>query len=157
MATKQRNQQTFSAFVPELNDVLYFHCWTTDTRCGFCHSCWCSELEGTSKAATTKVSYYNRTWERFDYETVLRRAIEKFPKSIAKELHEQLIERKAKEESDKANAFVERFKALHDGLTDRQKEVLAQTPPMQTQEDADRMMGIMGVMNVFNQMEGTRA
>ena len=153
MATKQRNQQTFSAFVPELNDVLYFHCWTTDTRYGFCHSCWCSELEGTSKAATTKVSYYNRTWERFDYETVLRRAIEKFPKSIAKELHEQLSERKAKEVHEQCEKQIAAFKQLHAGLTDRQKEVLAQTPPMQSEEDMHRMMGIMGVMNVFNQMQ----
>lgn len=153
MATKQRNQQTFSAFVPELNDVLYFHCWTTDTRYGFCHSCWCSELEGTSKASTTKVSYYNRTWERFDYETVLRRAIEKFPKSIAKELHEQLIERKAKEVHEQCEKQIAAFKQLHAGLTDRQKEVLAQTPPMQSEEDMHRMMGIMGVMNVFNQMQ----
>ena len=150
MATRIYSQKLFTATIDGIDYT--FGCHTTDTRNGFCHTCYDYTHDKTSK-----VSYYNRTWERFTYETVLRRAIEKCPKRLQQELNDQLIEGKAKEESDKANAFVERFKALHDGLTDRQKEVLAQTPPMQTQEDADRMMGIMGVMNVFNQMEGTRA
>ena len=151
MATRQYNKQTFSAFVPELNDVLYFHCWTTNTRNGFCHSCWCDWLEGTSVSATTKISYYNRTWERFDYESVLKRAIEKFPKSMREDLN-LMVERKARGEHERAEEQIRRFKELHDGLTDRQKELLAQTPPMQTQEDSDRMMGIMGIMNIFNHL-----
>ena len=152
MATKQRNQQTFTADVTGYG-TLYFHAWTTDTRCGFCHSVWCDDLERlSSKSATTKVSYYNRTWERFDYETVLRRAIEKFPKAMQQELNDQLIERKAKAEHERCEAMVGRFKQLHAGLTDRQKEVLAQTPPMQSEEDMHRMMGIMGVMNIFNSL-----
>lgn len=152
MATKRYNQQTFTADVTGYGTIV-FHAYTTDQWDGFCHSVWCDDIERlTSKSATTRVKYYNRTWESFEYETCLRKAIEKFPKAMQQELHEQLIEHKEKEIHERCEKQLARFKELHAGLTDRQKEVLAQTPPMQTQEDADRMMGIMGVMNIFNQM-----
>ena len=142
---KEYNRRLFTATI---DGITYtFGCHTTNTRNGFCHTCYDYAHDKTSKC-----SYYNRTWECFEYETVLRRAIEKCPKHLQKPLTDILIERKRQQEHEEAEAFVERFKKLHDGLTDRQKEVLAQAPPMQSEEDAHRMMGIMGVMNVFNEM-----
>lgn len=49
-------------------------CYTTDTRNGFCHTCVVDGL------TDTKISYFNRTWETYDYETVLRVAIKKYNK-----------------------------------------------------------------------------
>ena len=152
MASRQYNKQTFTADVTGYGTIC-FHAWTTDTRCGFCHSVWCDDLERlSSKPATTKISYYNRTWERFDYETCLRQAIDKFPKAMRQELYDQLIERKAKAEHDKAEALVAAFKRMHEGLTDKQKQLLAEQPPMQTEEDMHRTMGIMGAFNLLNGM-----
>ena len=145
MATRCYSQRLFTATI---NGTDYtFGCHTTDTRNGFCHTCYDYESDRTSK-----VSYYNRTWESFEYETVLRRAIEKYPKAIREQLHAILIEHKRQEEHEQCEAQVQRFKELHDGLTDKQKELLAQTPPMQSEEDMHRMMGIMGIMNIFNGM-----
>lgn len=150
MATRIYGQKLFTATIDGKDYT--FGCHTTDTRNGFCHTCYDYTHDKTSK-----VSYYNRTWESFEYETVLRRAIEKCPKRLQQPLTDILIHKKAQEVHEQCEKQLAAFKQLHAGLTDRQKEVLAQTPPMQTQEDADRMMGIMGVMNVFNQLEGTRA
>lgn len=47
-------------------------CWSTNTRNGFCHTCHIVGL------TDTKLSYFNRTWESFEYETVLINAIEKY-------------------------------------------------------------------------------
>lgn len=145
MATRCYSQKLFTATID--GSTYTFGCHTTDTRNGFCHTCYDYAHDKTSK-----VSYYNRTWESFEYETVLRRAIEKCPKRLQQPLTDILIHKKEQEIHEQCEAQVQRFKELHDGLTDKQKELLAQTPPMQSEEDMHRMMGIMGMMNIFNGM-----
>ena len=145
MATRIYSQKLFTATI---NGTDYtFGCHTTDTRNGFCHTCYDYTHDKTSK-----VSYYNRTWERFTYETVLRRAIEKCPKRLQQELTDQLIEGKAKAEHERCEAMVGRFKELHAGLTDKQKQLLAEQPPMQSEKDVQFTMGVMGAMNLLNAM-----
>lgn len=122
MATKRYNQQNFTANV---NGKSYeFYCWTTSTRNGFCHS---AEIYCQSYIGCVKQSWINRTWERFTYETALRRAIEKCPKEDREELTAILIERKAQKEHEEAEAFLNSFKAMHDRLTPENKELLAKT------------------------------
>lgn len=146
---RKRNQETFVARIDD-NDYL-FHAWTTDTRNGFCHTVWCYDIERlSSKSAYTKVSYINRTWESFRYAHCLEQAIRKFPKAMQAELKEQLIDRKNREEHERCKQFEQQFKQLYDGLTDRQKEVLAQAPPMQSESDVKFTMGVMGFMNLLN-------
>lgn len=152
MATKQRNCKTFAAIIN--GESYFFHCYTTDTRNGFCHTCWCDQLNGlTSKSDTTKVSYYNRTWESFPYETVLYRAIRKFPQAMQEELTKQIILHERQAEEERCDKMFGRFKELHDGLTDKQKQLLADTmPELRTEQDAQFAMGIMGAMNLLNSM-----
>lgn len=57
-----------------------FSAYGTNTRCGFCHHV----IDEYGRH--TRVSYYNRTWESFTYETTLHKAIEKYPKGEQKEL-----------------------------------------------------------------------
>lgn len=148
------SKQTFSATI-DGKDYNFF-CHTSDTKDGFCHTCWCPELEEcSSRPSTTRISYYNRTWESFEYECVLRRAIEKFPKNLQQPLTDILIHKKTIEVHERCEKEIEQFKRLHAGLTDKQKELLAQAPPMQTEEDMHRTMGIMGIFNVFNQMSAS--
>ena len=145
MATRCYSQKVFTATIDGKDYT--FGCHTTDTRNGFCHTCYDYAHDKTSK-----VSYINRTWERFKYETVLRRAIEKCPKRLQQPLTDILINKKSQEIHEQCERDVQRFKELHDGLTDKQKQLLAEQPPMQSQEDVDRTMGIMAVMNMFNML-----
>ena len=149
MATRCYSQKLFTATIDGKDYT--FGCHTTDTRMGFCHTCYDYAHDKTSKA-----SYYNRTWESFEYETVLRRAIEKCPKRLQQPLTDILIHKKVQEIHERCERDVERFKQLHAGLTDKQKELLAQAPPMQTEADMQSTMAVMGMMNVFNKMGATK-
>jgi hypothetical protein len=144
------NKRKFQTVV---NDTpIVFYCETHDTRMGFCHVVDCPDLEQlSSKPSTTRVSYYNRTWERFDYETALRQAIAKFPKAMQPDLKE-FIECIARGEQAKCEREFEAFKRLHDGLTDKQKEILAKSAPLQSERDVQVTMGVMGMMNVINKL-----
>ena len=101
-------------------------------------------------------SHYPLDRESFEYETVLRRAIEKCPKRLQQPLTDILIHKKVQEIHERCERDVERFKQLHAGLTDKQKELLAQAPPMQTEADMQSTMAVMGMMNVFNKMGATK-
>ena len=146
MAVKQYDVRYFSAKVN--GKEIEFRCYTTDTRCGFCHTAhyvgWDYDL------TDTKASYYNRTWERFEYESVLKRAIDKLPADIQKEVYAQIIEGKAAEEEKKAEDMVKSFEALHSALSTENKERLANSGiEIHSEEDAHAVMGLMTLMNLM--------
>ena len=91
MSTRERNVQYFTAKYNDNGNVseIEFRCSTTDTRNGFCHCVKCL----THDITDTKASYYNRTWERFDYESVLKHAIEKLPKDVQDTAYAQIIDK----------------------------------------------------------------
>jgi len=135
------NEEVFTANIN--GEVINFYAHTTSTRNGFCHTIECNGVN-------TKVSYCNRTWERFRYETALYRAIDKFPKSMREELTAQLIEKKAKADEERCNAFVKAFSNLHSSLSDENKKRLANSGiEINSEEDANAVMGLMGLMKVM--------
>ena len=146
MATKQYDIRFFTAKVN--GEEITFRCHTTDTRSGFCHT---AHLTGWKYDVNdTKVSYYNRTWERFEYESVLKRAIEKLPTAIRQQVYDQIIDGKAAEEEKKADEQFEAFKKLHDGLSDENKERLANSGIMMNSEsDVKGVMGLMALMSIM--------
>lgn len=141
MATKKYNHEYFTATVG--GKEIEFHCWTTDNPNGFCHYC------STWEYGNSRCVYINRTWERFRYESVLSRAIDKFPKAEREELREQLIERKAKKEHEEAEAFLGRFEKLYNGLNEENKKRMADFPTIQSESDARAAMGVMGIMTLM--------
>ena len=146
MAVKQYDIRYFSAKVN--GKEIEFRCYTTDTRCGFCHTAhyvgWDYEIND------TKASYYNRTWERFEYESVLKRAIEKLPADVRDEVYAQIIEGKAVEEEKKADEQFEAFKSLHESLSPENKERLANSGiEMHSEADVKGVMGLMALMSLM--------
>lgn len=146
MAVKQYDVRYFSAKVN--GKEIEFRCYTTDTRCGFCHTAhyvgWDYDL------TDTKVSYYNRTWERFTYESVLKRAIDKLPTDVRQQVYDQIIDHKAVEEEKKAEEQFEAFKKLHEGLNEENKERLANSGiEIHSESDAKAVMGLMALMSIM--------
>ena len=144
--SKQYDTRYFTAKVNGME--IEFRCYTTDTRNGFCHTAhyvgWDYDL------TDTKASYYNRTWERFEYESVLKRAIEKLPTDIRQQVYDQIIDGKAAEEEKKADEMVKSFEALHSSLSAENKERLANSGiEIHTEEDARGVMGLMALMNIM--------
>jgi hypothetical protein len=136
-------------FTAKVNgEEIEFVCYTTYTRAGFCHTAhymgWVYDIND------TKQTYYNRTWERFDYETVLKRAITKLPKHLQESVYAQIIEGKAAEEHEKAEAMVKSFEALHSSLSDENKDRLANSGiEIHSEEDAHAVMGLMSLMSLM--------
>lgn len=144
MRSSRRNIQTFTA---DVNGVhVQFTCWTTSTRCGFCHTASCDTYDTTD----SKVSYYNRTWETFTYETVLGRAIDKLPyKSLREGARAQIIEKTAQEKREECQAFCKTFEALHNSLSQEKKDRLAASNIEITSEaDASAVMGLMACLAI---------
>lgn len=146
MATKQYDIQYFTAKVN--GEEIEFRCYTTNTRCGFCHT---AHLMGWKYDITdTKASYYNRTWERFEYESVLKRAIEKLPNDIQQAVYDQIIDHKAAEEEQKAEEMVGKFEELHSSLSAENKARLANSGiEIRSEEDAKSVMGLMALMKIM--------
>lgn len=136
-----------TTFECKVNGIsIEFYAYTTDTRNGFCHTVVCESHNITN----TKVSYYNRTWERFRYETALRNAIEKLPKELREGAKAILIDGKAEEEYNKAEKDIKAFKELHDGLTDENKKRLSESGiVMESEEDVKSVMGLMALMTIM--------
>ena len=145
MAVKQYDVRYFSAKVN--GKEIEFRCYTTDTRCGFCHT---AHYVGWEYNLTdTKASYYNRTWERFEYESVLKRAIDKLPEDVRQQVYDQIIDHKAAEEEQKAEEQFEAFKKLHDDLSPENKERLANSGiEIHSESDAKAVMGLMALMSL---------
>lgn len=106
MATKIYNRKTFVFTVN--GEKIFFYCNTTYTKNGFCHHVYtvgCGKEDEHSR-----LSYLNRTWESFEYETALLHAVDKFPKSMRVPLRLE-IQAVAKNEHEKAEAFCAAFAA----------------------------------------------
>lgn len=146
MAVKQYDVRYFTAKVN--GKEIEFRCYTTDTRCGFCHTAhyvgWDYDIND------TKVSYYNRTWERFEYESVLKRAIDKLPTDVRQQVYDQIIDGKAAEEEQKAEEQVKAFENLYNGLNEENKARLANSGiEIHSEEDARGVMGLMALMQIM--------
>ena len=140
---QKQNIQWFSAKVNGME--FSFKCYTTDTRSGFCHTVVSCDYP----TSDTKVSYLNRTWERFTYETALKRAISKFPRDMQDALTAQIIEGKAAEEEERAEAMFARFERLYNGLTPENKEKMKSYPEIRTEDDARACMAMMGLLTLI--------
>lgn len=137
------------SFTHEINGESYtIDCYTTHTRDGFCHH---ASIYLNGREYKARVSYLNRTWESFDYETTIQRLIEKLPSKLRADFTKWFIdfeEAKCKGECDK---FLEEFKAAHDALTPEQKQWFADhTPMIETQAQADFVLGAMKMAPIFS-------
>lgn len=135
MATKIYNRKTFEFTVN--GEKIYFYCNTTYTKNGFCHHVF---AVGFGKDYEhSRVSYLNRTWESFQYETALLHAVEKFPKSLRAPLRLE-IQAVAKNEHEKAEAFCAAFAANFAALSTEQKKFVQEHTPEITNMNQAKMV-----------------
>ena len=124
MKTKRYNTKTFDFVVN--GEHVYFTCDTTNTKSGFCHHVFASG--GGKYYEHSRVSYLNRTWESFQYETALLLAVDKFPKSLREPLRLE-IQAVAQNEHEKVEAFCQAFAANFAALSTEQKKFVQEHTP----------------------------
>ncbi len=157
MAYKLYGRQLFET---EVNGQKFtFTCYGQGTSYGFRHICTLgynntTECKWIKDKIIAKATYYNRTWERFTYETVLNKGIENLDESkeVKEELKAILIEGKAQKEHEECEKFCKAFETLYNGLNEENKEHLKNglgDNLIQTEEQANAVMGIMKLMTVL--------
>lgn len=134
MATKIYNRKTFEFTVN--GEKIYFYCNTTYTKNGFCHHVY---TVGGKENEHSRLSYLNRTWESFEYETALLHAVEKFPKNLRAPLRLE-IQAVAKNEHEKAEAFCAAFAANFAALSTEQKKFVSEHTPEITNMNQAKMV-----------------
>ena len=145
MKTKRYNSKTFVFTVN--GEEVRFYCETTRTRNGFCHHVFASG--GGKYYEHSRLSYLNRTWESFEYETALFHAVDKFPKSMRGPLRLE-IQAVAQNEHEKAEAFCAAFAANFAALRPEQKQIVpAHTPVIQNMDQAKTVNAVVGMLAVL--------
>lgn len=160
MAYALRNREVFRAEVEGKQYTIT--CYTQSTSYGFRHVA-CEGFSDTTefrwikRNLLAKATYYNRTWERFQYETVLRNAIQNLDttKEVKQELHDILIEHKAQKAREDAENFINSFKAIHESLNQENKDSLARmvgnlpNGMITADEQAQSIKGIATIMSLM--------
>ena len=148
MARKFYGEQTFRATV---NGTEYvFTCAGQDTSYGFRHVCFEGNHVSHYNKPIAKACYYNRTWESFRYETVLRQAIDKQPKADQEGLTNILIKKIQQEEHEKCERDIAVFKALYEKTSDNFKDNIAPKLFINSEADMNAVKGIMALDAIFN-------
>ena len=142
MKTKRYNSKTFVFTVN--GEEVRFYCETTRTRNGFCHHVFANG--GGKYYEHSRVSYLNRTWESFQYESALLHAVDKFPKSLRVPLRLE-IQAVSQNENEKAEAFFQAFAANFAALSTEQKKFVQEhTPVIQNMEQAKTVNAVVGIL-----------
>ena len=160
MAYKLYGRQVFETEVG--GEKYTFTCYSQNTSYGFRHICTegyndttnCSYIK---RDIIAKACYYNRTWEEFTYQTVLRNGIENLsaPKEVKEELNRILIKREADKRKEQAEKEVKEFETLWNGLSEANKQHIRNgvgENGIQSEEQADMVMGVMKAMTAFQSL-----
>ena len=147
MSYKKYGYRDFSCTLPNGKNII-FRCWAENTRYGFRHLCLNFDDLGYRKY-TSKRCYYNRTWERFEYESVLEDAIEKLPNNEKEYVRAVLIDGTADKIKAECDKFLADFKAEYDKLSPSMKETLAKTT-ITNDKQAKTTLAVMKMANLMN-------
>ena len=154
MARKFYNDEQFHCTIKGENgepDRHYsFYCKTQNTSYGFRHVCFDNHFDQVAKA-----TYYNRTWERFRYETVLNKAIDNaVPKADRKAVKDILIEKKADDDRKQCESQLKAFETAWNNASDKTKDMVRNALPdgIQTQEQADFITSTLPLFDALNKI-----
>lgn len=97
------------------------YCAVYDNRVGFVHEV---DIFYNGGSVYAKIQYYNRSWESWEFESVINKAIEKLPAALREEARTE-FQAYADRESEKMEAKFKAFQAAFSGLTAEQKKTLS--------------------------------
>ena len=134
-------------------------CNVYNNRSGFVHEC---RLElktpqplknGSFLIATHgKSQYYNRTWESYEFESVINKAIRNLPKNLQEQAQKE-FEEEAKKESAKWDSMFNAFQQNFNSLKDSQRESIRKhVDHVETPAQFEAVGAIVGMMAAINKL-----
>lgn len=145
MPYKKINHERFY-FTSRNGQEYSFNCWYQNTRYGFRHGC--DVLDGYARpVASVSCPYYNRTWERFRYESAILKAAQKLPTEHLEEIR-AWVQDIGDGIADKCRRQVQEFKQEFGKLPEGMKKAVS-SMPLETPEDADRMCATVKMYNII--------
>lgn len=140
------NQQTFTFTVN--GEPVAIYCNTTHVPTGFLHHAY---LCGFGRDFEhSRIKYINRTWESFNYESVLKAAAAKLKKADREALILE-IETYSNNEREKYKKLCAAFERNYKALSTEQKDFLQEhTPHIETANQARVVAGVVSCLAVMN-------
>lgn len=140
------NEQTFTFWVN--GAAVSIHCDTTHTPTGFLHHAYLCGFGRNFEHS--RIKYINRTWESFNYESVLKAAAAKLKKADRTALLLE-IETYKDTEREKYKKLLATFESNFKALSTEQKDFLQEhTPHIETVNQARTVAAVVGCMSLMN-------
>ena len=151
---KQYNKQSFYFTLPDGRDVLIV-AWRYETRNSWGHKASLAYVGNVFPDFEKRITYYNRTWERFTYESMLLKVIREYfsgnKNALIRECLKKQIDAIAKHEEEECDAFMKAFSKAYAALSDDQKQRLADADIEITNEkQADIALSAIQAMALLN-------
>lgn len=159
---KQYDLQQFRFTLPDGRDVL-IAAWRYEYARGWGHKAtivyigddWVNYTKRNWVNYTKRITYYNRTWEAFTYESVLHKVIREFWNGKADKINRDYLIKQcdaiAQHEAEACERFCKAFQSAYNGLTGEQKQRLADADIHITNEEqaktALKMVQSMALVN----------
>lgn len=140
------NQQTFTFTVN--GEPVAIYCNTTHVLTGFLHHAYLCGFGRNFEHS--RIKYINRTWESFNYESVLKAAAAKLKKADREALMLE-IETYSNNEREKYKKLCAAFESNFKALSTEQKDFLKEhTPHIETASQARAVAGVVSCLAVMN-------
>jgi len=150
---KQYDLQQFRFKTADGRDVL-INAWRYETRNSWGHKACLVYVGGTYIGLEKRITYYNRTWESFTYETMLHKIIREFftgKKNLDRDCILKQVQAIADHESEACERFCKAFQSAYNGLTDAQKQRLADADiHITNEEQAQTALKLVQAMALLN-------
>lgn len=124
-------------------------CFSKSTRSGFSHN---ARAFYNDERYDAKINYLNRTWESFDFESVLYEIAKKMAggNKARKEALEACIKKQAQDEKEACDAWFNGFKSRYEKLSDGTKKMLADSDiELTSTEQAEAVMASCEALDII--------
>lgn len=138
---------TYFEFKDLEGNAFHVACWTNYNNSGFTHNVNCLDVKA-------RQCWCNRTWESFNYESVLKKWADKVGGNLGEYLKAQIADI-ANQEHIKAEAWLNAFQARYNALGETTKKHLANADVMITNEEqAESVMRTSEIFDVMFKVMG---
>ena len=151
---KQYDLQQFRFTLPDGRDVL-INAWRYEYARGWGHKATIVYVGYNWVNYTKRITYYNRTWEAFTYESVLHKVIREFWNGKADKINRDYLIKQcdaiAQHEAEACERFCKAFQSAYSGLTEEQKQRLADADiNITSEEQAKATLKMVQCMALLN-------